>query len=81
MRIVRLPGDRLRVPVAVSGDDYDADATETIGPDDRRYPEYEPLARTEEEHAAREEGAEIASAELFVRWNARYENQQDQRRA
>jgi len=75
VRIVKLPDGQLRVPLAVSDDDGDADGTETIGPGDPRYPEYWLIALTEEEHAARELADATANAELLVRWSVQYEAQ------
>jgi len=75
VRIVKLPDGQLRVPLAVSDEDGDADGTETIGPDDPRYPEYWLIALTEEEHAARERADAIANVELLGRWSGHYEAQ------
>jgi hypothetical protein len=75
VKVIRLSNGRLRIPLAVSEEDCDADGTETIGPGDPRYQEYRRIALTEEEHAARERGADIADAELLARWSARYEGQ------
>jgi hypothetical protein len=77
MKVVKLPNGSLRVPVAISSDDYDADGTETIGPDDPRYEGYLPIALTEEEHAIRERLSLSANAELLARWSAHLEARQE----
>jgi hypothetical protein len=77
MKVVKLPDGSLRVPVAISDDDYDADGTETIGPEDPRYEGYLPIALTEEEHARRDRLSLIANAELLARWSALFDAQQE----
>jgi hypothetical protein len=78
VRIIKLPDGRVRIPVALTDDDCDADATETIGPNDPRYPAYWVIALTEEEHAARDSASEAANAELLARWSTHSETQQGQ---
>ena len=62
MRIVKLPDGRLRIPMAAAGEGWAADGTEIIGADDPRYPDYLPLALTEDEHAARDRENASANA-------------------
>lgn len=81
MRIVKLPDGRLRIPLAASGEDWVADGTDVIGIDDPRYPDYLPLALTEDEHAARDREDMAANAELLTRWGARYDAQHGRRTA
>jgi hypothetical protein len=73
VKIVRLPGERLRVPVTAHDEDSIADGTEIIGPDDPRYLEYSLIALTEDEHAARDRGFERVNADLLARWGTDYE--------
>jgi hypothetical protein len=70
-----MPDGKLRLPLAFSDDDCDADGVETIGPADHRYSEYLRIALTEEEYDARGQADQIANAELLARWNARHEAQ------
>jgi hypothetical protein len=76
VKIVKLPNGKLRIPLAVSDADGDADGTQTIGPSDPHYAEYSQIALTEQEHATHERTGEIASAELLARWSAHYEAEQ-----
>lgn len=81
MTILKLPDGLLRIPVAESGDNWFADGTEIIGTDDSRYPDYLPLALTEDEHAARDREDAARNAELLTRWSARYDAQHSRRTA
>lgn len=73
MRVIKLPDGRLRIPLAAEGEDWAADGTETIGPEDPMYAEYLPLVLSEEEHEAHDRESESTNAQLLARWGARYE--------
>lgn len=81
MRIVKLPDGRLRIPVAAAGEGWAADGTEIIGADDPRYPDYLPLALTEDEHVGRDRENAVTNADLLARWGTRYEAQHGHRTA